>query len=256
VRKLSVFIILSMVTGSAFAGDPELREKIECAPGKDFAKMAKAISELKAEQIDTINTNPSFTLKPNDNGPMPTRVFRRSKDGSESEMKFSEDGSVSDFLKLFEGDKKAEFCVEDAARAGQPNNKDAYAFNMRFNMNFLNNSGTYPMAELEDGLKDGKTALKKIIGTPGALFVPSLSHIYVEYDDKAATPDFQSCNTTCETVKHEKLGDAYLIAYDDLEELGAKELKVSGGVHRISPSMSPEKMAKVMKPKSEKDAKE
>lgn len=218
--------------------------------------MADAIGALKADKIDTINTSPSFTLLPRDQGEMPKRVFVRHADGREKTLTYSEDGEVTNFIGDFQKSSGAEFCVEDPGRAGQPKTEDAYDLNMRFNMNFINNSGSYKMEELTDGLKDGKTALKKIIGGPGSLFVPSLTHLYVEYDDKDTEPVFSARKGGKDLgdLDYEQLGDAYLVAFKALKKKGADTFVIDGGAHTLSPSMSPEKMAKLMQPKGKDDA--
>lgn len=255
-RSLLTLALIAAFCGVANANDPDSRQLIECAPGKKFKKMADAIGGLKSDKIDTINTNPSFTLLPNDGGDLPKRVFVRLRNGDEKNLTYSADGEVTNFIADFEGSSGAEFCVEDPSRAGQPKDKDAYALNMNFNMNFINNSGEYKMAELKDGLKDGKTALKKIIGGPGSLFVPNLTHLYVEFEDKDAKPLFvaRKDGKNIGELSFDRLGDAYLIAYNALSQKRADVFVVSGGAHTLSPSMSPEKMAKIMGPKGKDDA--
>lgn len=241
---------------SASADDAATRQLIECAPGKNFAKMADALGSLKADKIDTINTNPSFTLSPRDGGELPSRVFVRARNGQETNLSFSSEGEVSNFISEFENAASSEFCVEDPSRVGMPRTEDAYALDMRFNMNYLNRSGLYEMDELKDGLKDGKSALKKIVGGPGSLFVPSLTHIYVKFEDDEAKPVFSALkgSEVLGDVAFEEFDSAFLIAFDDLKTLGADRFSVSGGAHKLSPSMSREKMEKIMKPKGKADA--
>jgi len=250
-------LLLSMVLGLTVCGaadakdkedTPHLRKLVECVPGKQMAKLSDAIAGLDADRLDTINTNPSFTLKPNDGGPAPQRVFVRLGE-METDLKMIEDGEVVDFMPVFAGQKDAELCVADPVRAGQPYVQGgAYSFSMAFNMNYINSSGRYEMDELSDGLKDGKAALKKMIGGPVALVLPKLSHIYVEYEDEAAEPVFkaQRKGKDVGTPEFTKLGDAYLIDYKSLKALKADTLIVEGGVHTLSPSMSPKRMAKLM----------
>jgi len=254
--------ILGLTLGLSFtavAENPETRQLIECAPGKSFTKIANAIGDLKADKTDTINTNPSFTLQPRDGGELPKRVFIRAVDGDETALEFSKDGEVTNFIAEFEDTSGKELCVEDPVREGAPKTEDAYALNMRFNMNFLNSSGVYGMDEIKDGRKDGKSALKKIIGGPGSFFVPSLTHLYVEFEDPEAEAAFQGCELArsekkCQALEFEKLGEAYLISFDDLKDMKADQFLVDGGAHTVSPSMSKEKMENMAKPKGKADA--
>lgn len=252
---VSIAVLLSM-SMTAAADDVPVRQSIECVSGKNFVNMANAIGSLKADKIDTINTNPSITLWPRDGGELPKRVFVRSTNGIEKTLSFSKDGEVSKFIGDFENASGSEFCVEDPARAGSPKTTDAYALDIRFNMNYLNTSGVYGMDELKDGLKDGKTALKKIIGGPKSLFVPSLTHIYVKFEEDDAKPVFEALkgDKTLGEIGYEEFDDAYLVDFETLEKMGADTFSVSGGVHKLSPSMSREKMEKIMKPKGKADA--
>ncbi len=254
-RTLLLASLLFGLIGTAQASDPETRQLIECAPGKNFVKMSEAIGSLEADKLDTINTKPSFTLLPRDTGELPKRVFVRGSDGTEIDLDYSAEGEVVEFLPSFERTVGGELCVEDPIRQGRPKTEDAYAFSMEFNMNFLNTSGTYSMDEIKDGLKDGKTALKKIIGGPGSLLVPSLSHLYVEYADNSTKPQFSARKDGKDLgeVPFTKLGDAYLIAYDVLKKKRVDSLVVGGGAHTLSPSLSPKRMAKIMKPKGDSD---
>lgn len=231
----------------AAADTPDLRELIECAPSKKFVKLANGLAELDASRTDTINTKPSFTLAANDGGALPSRIFVRSETG-ETDLVMSTKGEVTNFIEHFTDDKSAELCIEDPSRVGVVKDKGAFGLSMEFNMNFLNSSGIYTMDEIKDGLKDGKAALKKIISGPVSILVPKLSHLYVEFGSEAAAPSFEVFKNgeTLGEVETVRLGPAYMIAVDDLKDLEMDELRINGGAHTLSPSLSPKRMAKLM----------
>lgn len=238
-----------MGAGAAQADEPEIRELINCQPGESFAKLADALGGLDADKLDTINTSPSFSFTVLDGGPLPSRIFHRSEAGAETDLPFSDDGEVTDFVQLFRGGDKAEFCVEDPARAGKPKGEsDTYSVSMSVNMNFINASGTYSIEELRDGAKDGKAAIRRMMGGAEAVFAPSLTHIHLAYKDKPAAPDIQGCTAAglCKALAFKPLEDNYLFALQALEDMNAAELRIGGGDHVISPSMDFDKMVETM----------
>ncbi len=246
-RLISAFILAFGLAHMAAADEPELRDLIECTPGKSFSKMAGGLADLDDDKLDTINTNPSFTLEAADGGEMPERIFIRSGE-TDINLDVSDEGEVADFINLFLEDEKAELCVEDPSRAGKPKEKGAFSMAMKFNMNFIDNNGTYPLPVLKDGLKDGKSALKKMMPGPVSLLIPKLSHIYIEYEDDMTEPSFRALDGDQDLGEpgFVKFGPAFLIAYEDLKDMDADTLKVLGGAHTISPSLSPKRMAKLM----------
>ncbi len=249
---LSVFLAVSF-SETGFAEDrPELRELIECSSGKGFAKLAKGLAGLDAKRLDTINTKPSFTLAVNDGGELPERIFVRNLSG-ETDLNMSSDGEVREFISLFAEDDDAELCVEDPSRVGIVKDKNAFGLSMAFNMNFLNTSGVYSLDEIKDGMKDGKSALKKMVPGPVALILPKMSHLYFEFEDDAVAPEFRMFRADSEGELQDigvadfvRLGPNFMVAVEDLKDANMDELRVSGGVHTMSPSLSPKRMAKLI----------
>ncbi|NNE57996.1 MAG: hypothetical protein HKN36_07815 [Hellea sp.] len=243
---MRVFMIMPLALISvniANADEGELRQLIECNPAKDLVKTANALTDLDADKVDTIKSDLAFTLAPNDGGVLPERIFWRLGD-AEKDLPFSEDGEVTNFIDVFAGDKSAEICVEDPTRTGQPKDEKPFAMSVNFQWNYRNSSGTYQLTELEDGLKDAKSTLKKLAGAPASLMVPSFTHVAIGFDDKEAEAEFRAFagETDLGQVATERLGPAYIFEYDQLEDMGADRLIVEGGAHKLMPSLSPEKM--------------
>ncbi len=250
--RLMKFLVVSMVvsapmSGAAFAADDadRPRERIECVPGKKFAKLVKKIGELGPEKRDTIDPAPNFTIKPTDGGGMPGRFFARTGT-NEINFEISEEGRVLEFLEKFPRDKKSEFCSEDPSREGMLKSEKAFEFSMEFNVEFRNDSGSYSMAELKDGLKDGKSVIKKIVPGPVALLIPKMTHVLVQFDEADALFGFQAFKNDALVgdAAFERAGLDYLLSYEGLEAMGADELRISGGAHKIFPSLSLEKLKK------------
>ena len=250
--RLMNFLAISLLMSTSMAmvahaedDDDRPRELVECVSGKKFAKLVRKISELEPEKRDTIDPSPNFTIKPADGGVMPKRFFAKSG-GEEINLEISEDGQVLEFLKKFPQDKKSEFCAEDPSREGGPKNVKALDFSMEFDVAFRNESGAYSISELEDGLKDGKSVIKKIVPGPVALLIPKMTNILIEFNEADALFRFQAYQggALIGDVPYERAGLDYLLSYEELEAMGADELRVSGGAHKISPTMSLEKLEK------------
>jgi len=245
-RKFLIASLVLFSVGPASASDPETRQLIECAPGQSFVQLSEAIGSLDGDSLDTISTQPSFMLLPNDKGELPKRVFVRGSDKVETDLDYSAKGEVTDFLASFERTPGAQLCVEDPIREGRPKTENAYAFSMTFNMNFLNKSGTYSMAEIKDGLKDGKTALNKLTGGADSPLGSSLNFLFVKYKDETITPQFsaQKDGKDLGEVAYVSFGDGYLVDYKVLKKMGADTFVIKGGKHTLSPSLNPKRMAK------------
>jgi len=259
-RSITVILLILLMSGTAMADDtPELRELIECTSGKSFAKLAKGLAGLDAKRLDTINTKPSFTLAANDGGKLPKRIFVRSR-AVEADLSMSSDGEVREFIGLFADDKKAELCVEDPSRVGVVKDKGAFGLSMAFNMNFLNTSGVYSLDEIKDGMKDGKSALKKMVPGPVALVLPKMSHLYFEFADASVVPEFRMFKAD-DNGEMQDIGPAefvrlesdFMVDVESLVENNMDELRVAGGAHTMSPSLSPKRMAKLIGKDQAKD---
>ncbi len=247
-RALITATVFILSIGSAHADEPEYRELITCQPGKVFSNLADTVTGLDEDLTNTIHTNPSFTFAVLDGGVLPSRIFYRSETGEEKDLPFSDKGEVTDIVEFFEDGEKAQFCVEDPTRAGQIKDGDTYSVSMQMKMRFINSSGTYALGELEDGIKDGNSILSKLYGGPAALSVLGFEDIHVAYQDKSITPDFQGCTVSgnCQTVPFEKFEGNYIVAFETLKDMNASELRVVGGAHSLSPTMSYEKVLNSM----------
>ena len=136
------------------------------------------------------------------------------------------------------------------------------AVNMEFHIEYKNKSGTHSLAELQDGLKDGRDHVKKIVPAPVRLIMPKFTHVVIGYDaeddDKIHTaPQIIALqgDVKLEGLVVESLERAHYVSIKHLEEIRADNLGVYGGKYRMEPTPGPEKMKKIIekRKKAEKE---
>ena len=99
------------------------------------------------------------------------------------------------------------------------------------------------MAEISDGVKDGKSHYKKHLGGSAALFVPKMTHIAITYQVPDVTPNVSAIidgETT--PVTPEPYGDMWVIDVDALEDSEVETIRIEGGPYELYPVPSIKKM--------------
>jgi len=248
-RSVAVISII-MSAPLALADDkdnpPKLREEIRCFPAKDIKNFVMRFDSLKASQRDSVDAvfNPNFEIF--DEGAFPDRFFLQHND-VQTDVLIEDDGLVPSFIDMLKAaDDEGEMCIQDKARAGTPADSRGATFNMSLNIRYLNQSGVYDMDMLADGLKDGKSFYKKMVGGPMALLVPKMTHLVVSYEDEEVTPQIEAFNgdDRIDGLVTEPFDGAHVVTFKDLKKLGVTEIRISGGDHFISPTPSIETMKK------------
>ena len=99
------------------------------------------------------------------------------------------------------------------------------------------------MAEISDGVKDGKSHYKKSVGGAAAIFVPKMTHIAITYQVPDATPNVSAViNGETTPVALEAYGDMWVIDVDALEDSAAETISIAGGPYELYPVPSIQKM--------------
>lgn len=246
-------VLLLGVSASAFAADEddaavvERREEIRCFPAKGIINFVKGFEGLDASRTDTIEAVFEANIEIHDGGALPERVFMRTGD-EEVNLDLDDKGTMNDFAAIsVTMSEETELCSQDKARAGQAIDPDkpASSFNVPMDIRFKNRSGVYDIAEVIDGLKDGKTFYKKMISGPASLLVPKMTHLMIDYkaDDTPLELTAFNGDEPLATPNIEEFAGAYVLRLKDLKKAGATRLEVKGGVHSLSPTPS----VKIMK---------
>lgn len=247
--SVSALICATLVSGNAFASEGEdMAVGIKCLPAKKIIKMARKFDKLKPEKRDTVGVVPEMKLSTTGSGKLPERVYFRTGAGEEA-FNMDADGWVTDFDRIGSMDKKGELCMQGKHFAGKQDDEAGINLSIDFDVLFKNTSGTYSMAELLDGAKDGKSHYKKMFPGPMALMVPKMTHVGVVYlvEDAAlasltpqifATKDGKKLTG----LEVENFDGMFVIGIEDLQNIGADGLKIEGEKYELLPIPSIEKM--------------
>jgi len=250
ISGLCLAVVLAGGASTAFADDAEeaveLREETRCFPVEGIATFMKRFDGLDETRTDTLEAVFEAAVEVRDEGAMPDRLYLKSGD-EETNLILNDDGMVQDFTALAKAaPEDTEMCLQDKARAGTPVDQPGAVFSLPVSIRLQNQSGAYDMAELQDGLKDGKAFYKKMVGGPAALLVPKMTHLVIAYDEDDIPLDVAvfNGNEIIETPETEAFNGGYVIRFKDLKKAGATMIKVSGGAHTINPAPSVKTMKK------------
>ncbi|MEP6343946.1 MAG: hypothetical protein ABJ275_11595 [Maricaulaceae bacterium] len=224
----------------------ELREEIRCFPAKGIRDFMGRFDSLEASQRDTIDVffEPKFVIR--DEGTYPDRYYLK-QDGAEIDLPINEEGEVPDFVETVKNSAEtSEICLQDKARAGTPVDQAGVSFSFPTSIRHIKADGTYDLATLKDGLKDGKSFYKKMVGGAMALLVPKMTHIVVSYDDETTAPQILAFkdDVALEGLESEFFDGAHVVRFKDLKKMGATHLKITGGDHSVAPAPSIKTMKK------------
>ncbi len=254
-RNLKFLVVLPFVLPvTAFAGEDaaptELRDRVNCTSIDGLAELVGKFDSLKADQRDTVDGRLTARLKPNDDGPMPERIFLKTGD-TETDFTVGGKGEIVDFNELVQNPEGAEICFDDPAREGKPKDKMAFGFGINFTVSFIETPGEHSMASLQDGSKDGRAFYKKLAPGPAAMLVPKFKYVTITYEDENTQPKISAMKSgeVIDGLTIEPFYNQYVVSLKELEDLGADALRIDGGPYRLSPSPSTEKMEKHRKGK-------
>jgi len=244
-------IIASLLLGSiftvspgAFADETDKRGAEFCFPAKDVPKLVDKLADVKDEyrNVVDVNIDPRFLIK--DGGIWPEAFYLSEEGEIVQDMPFSrEDGRVENFMESVRARPDTDICVLDPTRADRPAGDEGLYFEMGLSPYFANRSGRYDMAELEEGMKDGKKFYKKMIPRAVAFLMPDTDYLAVKYEDPSTEIQaFAEVDGQLVPLPSEPHKDFDVIDYKDIEDLGATSLIIQGGEYNLQPVPSPKTM--------------
>lgn len=230
----------------AFGASDELRGETFCFPAKDVPKLVSELAEVDADRrnIVDVRLKPRFIIK--DKGVWPER-FYLAKDGQVvTDMPFSrETGAVPNFLASAKARPDTDICVDDPTRADRPKDDEGLYFEMGLSPLFHNETGTYTLAELEEGAKDGKKFYKKMLPGAVALFMPDTDYFAVKMAEIGAKPVVTATTKKGDVaLPMDAVKDMWIVSLDDIEDLDATGMTVRGGAYELQPVPSPSTLRK------------
>lgn len=235
---------LTESTATENLANPVVEEK--CFPIKSINKLIRKTQTIKASKQDTLELimQAQFTGK-TDAGVFP-KFYSKSGPNPDTVIKpfrISPDGKVLNFHNhLMTLNENAELCGEVTTPQGE---KPRVGFNLGSDIIFKNRTGPYTLAELQDGVADGKSWYKRMFPGPLSVMVPKMTHLMVQYGAPNMTAEgisFSKSGVSIEPPVIESFGGTFVIALDAIEALGADSMSVEGGAFILSPVPSVEKM--------------
>ena len=219
----------------------EIRGKIYCFPTKFAVQLIDKLAKASPDKKDIVDSTLAPRFRIFDGGDLPDSYFIRPS-GNTRDMGVAftilADGRVPDFLeKVRSAPADSDLCIKDLARVGRPGDDEGLYFEMGLTPKFKNTSGVYSYSELKEGTKDGKSLYKKMIPAVARLFMPDTDHLSLRYND-IQTPvqikAFQGEKVLPE-IKTQFYNESHVFDLDDLMDMKADRLEISGGAYALSP---------------------
>lgn len=216
--------------------DVDVKPSEKCFSIDTVSKMYKKLDNIKASRRDSVDTVIQAYFADADTRVEPMTVYI--KDGEQrDDLVIKEDGEVADFYaKTRTLPKSAEIC-------GQARADGKIGLGMGTDVQFKSTSGTHTMAEIIDGIGDGKSHYKKMLPGPMAMFVPKMTHVMLTYDALDTVPNVTAMVAgAAQPVSMELFGKAHVIDVETLKVMNADSLVIVGGPYTLSPVPSIKKM--------------
>jgi len=240
-------------TMPAFADDDSaesvLRPETICHPFQEAVEAIDEFLDIDDKYRDVVDVIPRARFQITDNGALPERVYFASAE-RETDVHLDAQGVMPDLLETARANPESELCVKDSSRAGQARKEDSgLEFILGALPQFTNRTGTFTLAELKEGTKDGRKFFKKMAPSLVSFMVPKLTHISVShpYDDEDNLPTVEAFagNVSLGPVTMERFDVSQLLEVEALEEMGADRIVVTGD-HRLYPLPDAKTMRKFM----------
>ena len=234
------------VSQTAYADDTgERLEADYCGSAAGIVEMVAKFDSLKPDKRDTVVARLNVNLILGESEPMPDSIELR--DGETVlPLKFDETNRSIGFIdQIRQVTETAKLCITDPARAGRTRQERGFELNTSMSVQFKDTPGTHSLAQLEDGLKDGRSHYKKLAGAMGFM-VPKFDYISVWGADGANPPRVWATAEGADVGEpdYELYNGARLIALKTLEAMGADGVRIVDPDYRMSPSPDAKTIAK------------
>ncbi len=239
-KLIGAALILSLapLVSAEEAAAPGAAEK--CFSADTLVKHVKKMSSLKPKRMDTLHSvMDAGWVRRHGDDPYP-KVWTRA-DGVDTPLSVDDKGIIPDFsARLSSLSKGAELCAPESQDQDNPN----FEMSIGTAILFQNETGPFSIAELQDGVGDGKSFYKKMMPGPMALLVPKMTHVSVQYEDKMLPLNvrFTQAGAAVDAPPYEMSGSVFVFSLEDIEASGADMMHVDGGPFRLTPTPSIEKM--------------
>lgn len=238
--------LIIMAACPAFADDAlQPMGEEYCLPAGGIGETVEKFDSLKPAKRDTVGPDLTLAFELDEGEAMPERVELRDE-GLALPLVFDDKNKSVGFIdQLRQVSKEASLCIIDPARADRTRADRGFQVDINMGVRFKDTPGAHSMAQLKDGMKDGRSHYKKMVGAMGFM-VPKFDYIAVAGDDKIAPPRVWATagGVDLGEPSFETYDGARMIAMDALEDMGADGVRIEDGDYRISPSPDAETVAK------------
>lgn len=232
-----IFVTAVLLTLSS----PALAQQAErCTEAEDLIKAMTTLPSFDADMTSPVKMK--LQLRAEQEGAPVTdqRFFYR--DGVEIiELPLSADGVLQDTHKMSSKNQEAELC---RASLDDSDTSENISMNAQMTFDYAPGGGTYDVATLEEGAKEGRNQLKALAPAAVRLLVPKLTHIVVSAPDESGPLPVVTTLVDGEpraafkpTVMEEQ---RIMIALSDLKKHKIDEIKITGGSYLLQASMKPD----------------
>lgn len=238
--------LLLMASVPAFAEDaPQPMGEEYCLPAGGIGDTVAKFDSLKPGKRDTVGPDLTLAFALDEGETMPEQVELRDDDLVLPLVFDDKNKSVGFIDQLRQVSTEASLCIIDPARADRTRADRGFSVDINMGVRFKDTPGAHSMAQLEDGMKDGRSHYKKMVGAMGFM-VPKFDYIAVAGDDKTTPPRVWATMDGVDLGEpsFETYDGARMIAMDALEEMGADGVRIEDGYYRMSPSPDAETVAK------------
>ncbi|MGB3456124.1 MAG: hypothetical protein WBA35_07165 [Litorimonas sp.] len=227
--------------------EPKPMEEEFCIGAAGFVEWFDTFAGLKPSRLDTVGAEMVMRFDFDPDEAPPERVELR-EGNTVRVLPFEEDGVRILLTEIVPGlPEAAQICVVDPDRAGRMHATRGYRFGFGSGVRYRSRSGTHDLAELEDGLKDGRAHYRKMAGAMGFM-VPKFDHVAVAGNDPDAPPLLFATRGGQDlgALEGELLSGGRIVPMEALEALGADGVRVEDRPYRLSPSPSPKMVRRFM----------
>jgi hypothetical protein len=242
----SLAALLLGAATTAYAEDiPELAGEEFCLPAGEIKDTIDKFDSLKPEKRDTVGPDLTLKFELEENEIMPERIELRDVDAVVPVRFDDKHRSIGFIDQLRSVSKAASLCIVDPARANRAQDDRGFVVDINMGVRFKETPGTHPLSQIEDGMKDGRSHYKKMVGAMGFM-VPKFDYLAVAGDDDTAPPRLWATAQGVDLGEPEfELYDgARMVSVDALEDMGADGVRIEDGYYRMSPSPDAKTVAK------------
>ena len=231
-------LILSFVPLVSAADITNSVAEEKCFPVEGLTEFYDKFDKLKPKRLDTLEAVMSAEFIRENQAVDVPKLWARTA-GQDRPFLVDAEGRLTDFhAVVITLPQDAQICGEVKTPEGE------IGLSIDSDIVFKNRTGPYSLAELQDGVGDGKSFYKKMFGGAMALFVPKMTHVTIQYinEDTPLDMTFTQGGSPIASPPTEIFGGAHFIALEDIEASGADMMAIGGGEFKLMPSPSVKKM--------------